>query len=183
MSSIFQRLLETGLPTRDVQVALGDNIDNSETQIATQTTHDNLNVNANVQLADADVSEANPLPVSLQGPVFSTYTFPAPFTWNNTDYTDAFDMDGRSHFTVTFETSSGTVGDKIQIEGSPDNSTVTWTSIANVALEEITHTATFAVHYTLENVGVRYLRLRNNTGGMLSPSFGACTGTIGIAIR
>lgn len=181
MSSIFQRLLETGLPTRDVQVALGDNIDNSDTQIATQTTHDNLNVNANVQLADADVSDANPLPVSLQGPVFSTYTFPTPHTWGNGDTTDAFDVDGRSHFTVTFESSSGPAGYTIQIEGSPDNSN--WSQIGNIALEEITHSATFVVHYTLENVGVRYLRLRNNTGGMLNPSFGALTGTIGIAIR
>jgi hypothetical protein len=200
MSNIFQRLLETGLPTRDVQVALGENVDNSDTQIATQATHDNLNVNANVQTGDADVSASNrlpttavitadgvavsatdPLPVATAGPSFSTYTFPAPNTWGDGDATDAFDLADRSHFSVAFETVSGTAGDTIQIEGSPDNSN--WAQIGNIALEEITHSSTFAVHHTLENVAVRYVRLRNQTGGMLNPSFGGLTGAIAIAMR
>lgn len=219
MSNIFQRLLETGLPTRDVQVALGETIDNSEIQIATQTTHDNLNVNANVQVQDADVSGLNrlptsatvsvgsaevstanrlpvtavvtadglavsatdPLPVTVSAPSFSTYTFPVPNTWGSGDATDAFDLAGRSHFTVAFETSSGNPGDTVQIEGSPDNSN--WAQIGNIALEQVTHSATFVVHYTLENVGVRYLRLRNNTGSMLNPFYGGLTGAIAIAVR
>lgn len=70
--NIFTRLLESGIPSRDVQVALSETV-STEQQVATQDNHDNLNVNANLQFArtgssaPADVSPSNPLPVTEQG--------------------------------------------------------------------------------------------------------------------
>ena len=71
--NIFDRLLESGLPSRDVQVALAETTSAAEVQIATQNDHDNLNTNSNLQFAvdddaePADVRPSNPLPVSRQG--------------------------------------------------------------------------------------------------------------------
>ena len=71
--NIFDRLLESGLPSREVQVALSEATSAAELQVATQNNHDNLNTNSNLQFAvddeadPADVRPSNPLPVSRQG--------------------------------------------------------------------------------------------------------------------
>ena len=43
----------------DITIGIGESV------IATQTTHDNLNVNATIQLQDADITSGNPLPVEF----------------------------------------------------------------------------------------------------------------------
>lgn len=43
------------------------NADGSINAVASQTSHDNLNANANIQVGDADVSNANPVPMSDGG--------------------------------------------------------------------------------------------------------------------
>ena len=63
--NIFNRLLEGGLPTRDVQVALSETVSDDQ-QVAIQSNHDNLNVNASMQFA-ADSSTA-PADVSNKPP-------------------------------------------------------------------------------------------------------------------
>jgi hypothetical protein len=63
-TNILTQLLEKGLPSREVQVALSD-VAGRETQIASQSTHDNLNMNANMQIGDADVSASNPVIIGV----------------------------------------------------------------------------------------------------------------------
>lgn len=58
--NIFSRLLESGIPTRNVQVALSTT-EIADRQVATQTNHDNLNTNANMQVGDGDVAQNNPV--------------------------------------------------------------------------------------------------------------------------
>ena len=58
--NIFSRLLESGIPARDVQVALSTT-EVADRQVATQTNHDNLNMNANMQISDGDVTVNNPV--------------------------------------------------------------------------------------------------------------------------
>lgn len=58
----MQLLLEKGLPSREVQVASSlETGDMNQSQLY----HDNLNLNANIQVDNVDVSEANPLPIRL----------------------------------------------------------------------------------------------------------------------
>lgn len=61
-TNILTQLLEKGLPSREVQVALSE-VTGRETSVASQTTHDNLNMNANLQIADTDVSASNPIAI------------------------------------------------------------------------------------------------------------------------
>jgi len=68
---------ETTLDAIKTAVEILDNIvAGSEAQVdvitlpdVTQSTHDNLNANVNIQVADTDVSEANPVPVYVTGAV------------------------------------------------------------------------------------------------------------------
>ncbi len=60
--NVLNILLEKGLPTREVQAATA-----AETSdvMETQRYHDNLNLNANMQVDKEDVSNANPLPIQF----------------------------------------------------------------------------------------------------------------------
>lgn len=65
MSNLIEQLLESGLPSRDVQVGLSDASGIGETIIATQSNYKNLNCTANIKLADEDINVSNPLYVAI----------------------------------------------------------------------------------------------------------------------
>ncbi len=60
--NILEILLQKGLPSREVQVALSSS---STDATATQLYHDSLNCNGNLQVDNLDVSDANPVPVTV----------------------------------------------------------------------------------------------------------------------
>ncbi len=60
--NILEILLQKGLPSREVQVALSST---SVDATATQPYHDSLNCNANMEVDKTYVSDANPVPVKL----------------------------------------------------------------------------------------------------------------------
>ena len=60
--NILEILLQKGLPSREVQVALSSSTTDAT---ATQLYHDSLNCNGNLQVDNVDVSDANPVPVTV----------------------------------------------------------------------------------------------------------------------
>jgi hypothetical protein len=66
MADIISILLSQGVPTRAVGVRLGDKR-KEEVFTATQETHDNFNVNANLQIDKTDIADSNKMPCSSYG--------------------------------------------------------------------------------------------------------------------
>lgn len=87
-----------------------------------QTTHDNLNVNANIQIGDADVGGGNPVPVSDNG---GSLTVDGTVAVTNTNldngHSEDFDTGGGTDTTTAFGIAVPASGGAVVVSGSAAN--------------------------------------------------------------